>query len=201
MNVDTRERLLVTAARLFHEQGYAATGVATILREAGANTGSLYHFFPNKEALLSGVLAWYEENLWPTVLGPIESAEPDPIERIFRLLDWYREGIRGADCRQGCPIGNLALEVTDTHPEVRPGIEINFRNWAAGVESWLVEAADRLPPDCDVPALSRFVLTVMEGGLMQVRAAHRIDPFDDAVSTLRDYFDRLLAAGGQGAEP
>ena len=61
--METRERLLETAARLFHEQGYAATGVATILREADANSGSLYHFFPNKDALLAGVLEWYRDHL------------------------------------------------------------------------------------------------------------------------------------------
>ena len=40
--------------RLFHEQGYSATGIATILREADVNSGSLYHLFPSKEALLVG---------------------------------------------------------------------------------------------------------------------------------------------------
>ena len=70
-----------SAARLFHEQGYSATGIATILREAGANSGSLYHFFPNKEALLLGVLNWYRDQLQPVVLGPREEQEPDPLER------------------------------------------------------------------------------------------------------------------------
>ena len=38
---DTRQRLLETAFQLFHEQGYHATGVATILREAGVNASPL----------------------------------------------------------------------------------------------------------------------------------------------------------------
>jgi AcrR family transcriptional regulator len=193
MTPQTRENLLLSAARLFHEQGYAATGVATILREAGVNSGSLYHFFANKEALLSGVLQWYQDNLWPVVLGPVEQAEPDPVERIFRLLDWYREGMVASECRLGCPIGNLALEVSDTHPEVRPQIDANLKGWAAGIESWLQEAADRLPEGCDIRALSRFVLTVMEGGLMQARAAKELTAFDDSVQVLRHYFTHLLA--------
>jgi len=41
---NTRNKLLDAAARLFHEQGYAATGLSTIVREAGVNPGSLYHF-------------------------------------------------------------------------------------------------------------------------------------------------------------
>lgn len=193
MSHETRERLQQTAARLFHEQGYSATGVATILREAGAHSGSLYHFFPNKEALLRGVLRWYRDHLQEIVLGPVEQAEADPVERIFRLLDWYRKGIEHSDCRRGCPIGNLALEVSDTHPELRAAIHENFEAWAAGIERWLEQAGDRLPADCDRRALSQFVLTVMEGGLMQVRAADSLEPFDNSVRVLRAHIDQLLA--------
>ena len=135
----------------------------------------------------------YEQQLQPVVLGPIEEAEPDPVERIFRLLDWYRDGMVQTGVRLGCPIGNLALEVSDTHPAVRPAIDRNLQGWAAGIERWLDEAGDRLPADCDRKALSKFVLTVMEGGLMQARAAGDLEPFDDSVAVLRDHIERLLA--------
>lgn len=192
MAPDTPDRILMAAARLFHEQGFAATGVATICREAGVNSGSLYHFFPSKEALLLGVLTWYEDHLDPIVMGPIEAAEGDPVERIFRLLAWYRAGMVATECRMGCPVGNLALEVSDTHPEVRPLIDVNFANWAARIEAWLNEAGDRLPDDLDRRGLSRFVLTVMEGGIMQARASDELGPFDDSVAQLRAYIDALL---------
>lgn len=192
----TRQKLVETAARLFHAQGFAATGVAQILRESGANPGSFYHVFPSKLALLEAVLDWYADHLRPIVLDPIESSQPDPIERIFDLLAWYRDGLVQSGCRLGCPIGNLALEVSDIHPEARPGIDLNLRNWARGIRAWLVEAADRLPPDCDRHALSLFVLTAMEGGLMQARAASSLEPYDACIRVVRDYFNRLLDAAG-----
>ncbi len=195
-HLGTRERLLETAARLFHEQGYAATGVATILREAAANPGSLYHFFPNKEALLAGVLHWYLDNLNVVLMEPVEQVEPDPIERIFVLLGNYREWMVESNCRLGCPVGNLALEVSHTHPEIRPLLQKNFDGWAAAIRAWLEEAGDRLPVDCDRGKLSRFVLTVMEGGLMQSRAADDLGGFDDSVAVLRDHMNDLLARGG-----
>lgn len=173
--------------------------MATILREAGANSGSLYHFFPNKEALLAGVLQWYVDHLHEIVMAPVEAKESDPVERVFRLLAWYREGMLETNCRLGCPVGNLALEVSDTHPELRPALHENFRNWAGVVEQWLIEAGDRLPEDCDRRALSRFVLTVMEGGLMQARASDDITGFDDSVSVLRAHVNHLLAQAA--AEP
>jgi hypothetical protein len=35
----------------------------------------------------------------------------------------------------------------------------------------------------------------MEGGVMQARAYESLEPFDASVAMLRDYFERLLAAG------
>lgn len=189
--MDTRARILDAARRLFHEQGYHATGVTTILREAQVNAGSLYHFFPSKEAVLLGVLEWYVDLLHPEVMGPAEAAAADPIERVFALLAGYRMMMEQTGCRMGCPIGNLALEVGDDVPGARALIDLNMRNWAARVESWLVAAGDRLPEDCDRARLARFVLTVMEGGIMQCRAASSLSPYDDSVAELRAYVDNL----------
>jgi AcrR family transcriptional regulator len=191
--VETRERLLKTAFQLFHEQGYHATGVATILREAGVNAGSLYHFFSSKDDLLLKVLEFALDYLEPMVMGPAEAAAVDPLERVFVLLNQYREWVGANQCRMGCPIGNLALEVSDGNPQARELIHRNFENWAGRVESWLRSAADELPPGTDLRRLARFVLTVMEGGLMQARAAGELGPFDDSVAVLREHFAALRA--------
>jgi TetR/AcrR family transcriptional regulator, transcriptional repressor for nem operon len=189
--VATRERLLRTAFQLFHEQGYHATGVATILREAGVNAGSMYHFFSSKDDLLLKVLEFALDYLEPMVMGPAEAATVDPLERVFVLLDQYREWVGPNQCRMGCPIGNLALEVSDGNPAARALIHRNFENWAGRVERWLRSAADELPAGTDLRRLARFVLTVMEGGLMQARAAGHIGPFDDSVAVLREHFTAL----------
>ena len=140
----TRERLLQTAFQLFHEQGYHATGVATILREAGVNAGSMYHFFSSKDDLLLKVLEFALDYLEPMVMGPAEAATVDPIERVFVLLNQYREWIGANQCRMGCPIGNLALEVSDGNPQARELIHRNFENWAGRVEGWLRGAGGRV---------------------------------------------------------
>jgi AcrR family transcriptional regulator len=194
----TRERIVLAALRLFQEQGFTATGVSTILREAGVNSGSMYHFFNSKEDLLRACLQWYLDNLEPVVMAPQREATPgDPVERVFTLLGWYRGGLVQLGCTLGCPVGNLALECSDQFPLVRELIDQNFTNWAAEIERWLVEAGDRLPADLDRAALSRFVLTVMEGGVMQARARQSIEPFDGSVAVLRDYTDRLLTQAAE----
>jgi AcrR family transcriptional regulator len=191
----TRDRILEVAFRLFHEQGYHATSIATILREADVNSGSLYHFFPSKESLLLGVLEWALGALHPRVMQPVEEKTSDPIERIFALMDRYRMGMDMFQCRMGCPIGNLALEVADDNPDARKLIDRNFANWARYIRRWLDDAGNRLPKEVNRDQLSRFVLTVMEGGIMQSRASGNLEPFDDSVLQLRAYIDSLLAKG------
>ena len=184
-------KILRTAFQLFHEQGYHATGVATILREAGVNPGSMYHAFPGKEALLEEVLRYALTLLRPAVIAPVEAKEEDPLNRVFGLLDQYRQGMVHNGCRMGCPIGNLALEVSDDHRGARVLIAANFENWVKEVAAWLEAAGDRLPQDVDRARLARFVLTVMEGGLMQARAEGNLAPFDASVAELRTYFSLL----------
>lgn len=189
----TKGRIVQAALRLFQEQGFTATGVSTILREAGVNSGSMYHYFNSKEDLLRACLQWYLDHLDPVVMAPAREQTPgDPVERIFTLLNWYRTWLVQVDCTLGCPVGNLALECSDQYPLVRDLIDQNFVNWSAEIERWLDEAGDRLPASLDKRSLSKFVLTVMEGGVMQARANKSIEPFDASVAVLRDYTDLLL---------
>jgi len=203
--LDTRTRLVEAAAVLFLRQGYHPTGIKQILAEAGANSGSLYHYFPTKEDLLLAVLDRYVDLLWPLVIQPVFDRVTDPIERIFGVLDSYRRMLQFTHCRQGCPLGNLALELSDSHDNVRDLIALNFTNWKKAIEQCLDDAADRLPDHVNRAQLASFILTVMEGGVMQARAYKSIEPFEDNVALLRDYFERLLSetsdwAGGNTFE-
>ena len=55
----------------------------------------------------------------------------------------------------------------------------------------LEAARARFPPRCDLRRLSVFVLTVMEGAVMQARSFKSIAPFDDSVRELREYLELL----------
>lgn len=191
----TKAKLLEVAFRLFHEQGYHATGISTILREAGVNSGSLYHYFASKEALLVGVLEWMLGALKPAVLSPVEEQAAGAIERVFALLAQYRVGMEMTHCRMGCPAGNLALEVSDDFPEARALIDANFRNWAEQVAGWFVRCDAPMPRGFDARRFSHFVLTVMEGGLMQARARGSLEPFDESVAQLREFVELLCERG------
>jgi hypothetical protein len=103
--------------------------------------------------------------------------------------------------QHGCPIGNLALELADSHPAARQLLAMNFTGWRTTIEQCLIEATDRLPESVDQNQLALFVLTTMEGAVMLARAYQNIDPYDAAVTQLRDYFDRLLRDGTDWSAP
>ncbi|MGH8221763.1 MAG: TetR/AcrR family transcriptional regulator [Woeseiaceae bacterium] len=190
---DTRDRLVTAAMELFWEKGYGSTSIADILRKAGANSGSLYHYFPGKQDLLTAVLDAYFNGIQPMLLDPAWQGVDDPIERIFVLLDRYRQFLIDTDCFYGCPIGNLALEIHEPDPAVRERLAANFSAWTAAIEECLAEAAERLPEDVDRKALAQFVLTAMEGGVMQARTHRSLEPFDASIGQLRNYFKCLAA--------
>jgi len=192
----TRDRILQAAIELFYAHGYAATGMAEILKKADANSGSFYFFFTSKEDLLMAVLDWYQASLGPVLLAPVFKKSQDPIRRIFLLLEKYRQNVLATEFAFGCPLGRLALEIDPDRRPVHDKIAANFTGWSRAVQELLEQARrqGQLPRRCDLRQLSRFVLTVMEGAVMQARSYQCIEPFDDCIAQLEAYFKELRTA-------
>jgi TetR/AcrR family transcriptional repressor of nem operon len=192
MGEPTRDRVVHAAMRLFAEKGYQVTTIADIGREAAANAGSVYYFFPTKQQLLLAVLDRYCSGIDAMLLEPAWRGVADPIDRIFALLRRYRELLTTTDCAYGCPIGSLALELHEPDPIVRERLAANFDVWTTAIERCLEEARDRLPAGTNLRDVATFVLTTMEGGVMLARTHRNIERFDAAVRALEDYFARMV---------
>jgi TetR/AcrR family transcriptional regulator, transcriptional repressor for nem operon len=188
---DTRTRLVLSAMRLFWEKGYNSTSIADVLHTAQVNSGSLYHFFPGKSDLLAAVLEAYHAGIRRMLLEPAWAGVDDPVEKIFALLARYRKSLTDTDCFYGCPIGSLALELHEPDPAVRMLLAKNFSAWIDAVAECLKEAKREIPADVNQRELAQFVLTTMEGGVMQARTFRDIGYFDASVSQLRRYFLQL----------
>src|SRR5437660_697935 len=190
----TRDRLIESARYLFWDRGFAGTSMADLLTHAEVNSGSFYHFFESKEALLRAVLEGYIQALRPMVVDPAFARTDQPVERIFAILEGYRERILQTECKYGCPLGRLALEID---PENRPAhdlIAANFRGWIGAIRECLEQIKPRLPKGTDPEALATYVLAVMEGGVMLSRSYASVEPFDLSVAQLREHFRLLLRA-------
>ena len=200
MPLDTRLRILLAAMDLFSEKGFGSTSISDILSRSQANSGSLYHFFPGKQDVLVGVLELYRDGIHRMLLEPAWQGVEDPIERVFALLDRYRGALLESECVYGCPIGSLALELHEPDPPVRELLAQNFTGWTGAIGGCLAAAADRLPRETDIQGLAEFILTTMEGGVMQARTHRDIAYFDRGIDQLRHHMALLAMSARQGAD-
>lgn len=187
----TRDRIIAAALELFSRQGYGATSIAEILERAQANSSSLYYSFKTKDALLLHAL---ERHIlrFESMVERRTAKVADPIEQVFCILDFYRRSLLATNYACGCFIGKLTLEISPDQPHLRRVLADALDRLASVVEARLKKAAGRFPMNTNFQALSRFILAVIEGGVMQSRAANTIDSFDAAVSHLQDYFSWLI---------
>jgi AcrR family transcriptional regulator len=192
MRHPTHSRVVSTAMQLFREKGYGSTSVADLLKAADVNSGSLYNFFPGKREVLVAVLEAYRSGIGEMLLEPAWQGVNDPIDRIFSLLARYRQLLVETDCLYGCPVGSLTLEIHEPDPPVRERLAAYFLAWTDAVHACLIDADCRLPDALDRLGLAEFVLTTMEGAVMQARTFRDVACFDRAVQHLRNYFDFLL---------
>lgn len=112
-----RERILETAARLFYEQGYRATGVNQIVEEAGVAKASFYHHFASKEALAE---AWLEarHRSWMSDFRSAVDAHEQPERRLAAVFEFLERWAEEPGYR-GCAFLNMTSEFPDGRTAVR----------------------------------------------------------------------------------
>ena len=199
MPSDPRQKIIHAAMELFAIKGFNSTSVADLLSRTQLHSGSLYYLYPSKQDVLIAVLEAYRDGIGAMLLEPAWQGIENPIDRIFALLQAYRGMLVETDCTYGCPIGSLALELHEPDPKVRELLAENFRAWTEAIEGCLNEAGPRISADVDKRALAEFVLTTMEGGVMQARTHRDIAYFDRSIAALRMHFDLLKARAGAHA--
>lgn len=112
------ERIVEAASRLFCRDGIHATGIDSILAEAGTAKMTLYNQFGSKEALVEAVLrregevwrSWLRTALW--------DAGASPRERLGVLFDVLRQWFERQDYF-GCALMNAVAEYPKNDPRIR----------------------------------------------------------------------------------
>lgn len=84
------DNLLDTAARLFAAESYEQVTTNAIATRAGIPIGSLYQFFPNKEAILEALVVRYTSQLQELY---VETLSPQAVEalHITQIIDQFVE--------------------------------------------------------------------------------------------------------------
>src|SRR5262249_24808562 len=77
---ETVDAIVEAATRICREQGYASTNVNEVARVAGVSVGSLYQYFPSKEALVSEVARRLGQRMLDACQGPDAGVDGAPQE-------------------------------------------------------------------------------------------------------------------------
>lgn len=182
---EMRRRVLDVAAVLFQGHGYNATSMQDILADSGVTGGALYHHFPTKKDL---ALAVIRDRVAPEVretwIGPVKAASSafDGVKRAFggiaKSLD--RQGYV-----QGCPLNNLAVELSATDEDFRREIQLIYKEWHHSLAAKLREdQAARRIREVDADALATLVMSSYAGAITMAKADQTSRPLRTTVKQL-----------------
>lgn len=109
-------KIFDTARDLFYRRGVRAVGVDEIVCEAGVTKPSLYRAFKSKDDLVAACLKESAREGREAVYAAVAAAGSDPHDQLRAIVRHYAGKIGSPNFR-GCPISNLAVELTESgHP-------------------------------------------------------------------------------------
>jgi len=163
---ETRRRILVAAADLFHKQGVVATSPDQIIEASGTGKGQFYHYFRNKEGLVHEVLLAHLDAIRDGG-GPLnyEISSWKDLEQWFEAQVGLQKRYR---MTRGCPFGTIGNEVTENDELIRQDLNLIFEVAKAKLASFFVreKAAGRLVANVREDQLADFCLATIQGAML-----------------------------------
>jgi len=159
----SHERIVQAASRAIRRSGYAGTGVADIMREAGLTHGAFYAHFESREAMLAEAAdrAGAEAN---AVAASIAASVP-PEQSLQAMMRMYLSKAHLASIEAGCPVSALCSEMPRQSPEVRRAATLRIKE--------MIDLVARLSPNWGAPSAHEHALVIvatMVGTLTLARA-------------------------------
>jgi TetR/AcrR family transcriptional repressor of nem operon len=188
--VATKDQILNAAGRLIHLRGYHSTSLDDVLRESGVGKGNFYYYFKSKEDLGYAIIdrlvrGFVERTLEPT----FADISADPIAQIHAFVDRILENQRKRNCVGGCPMGNLASELSDVHEGFRQRLAEIFAHWRMKVGEALTRGQERgrLRRDFDPEGAAQFLVAALEGAILMTKVTKDISVMEKCVAELKSH--------------
>lgn len=180
----TSDQLLETAARLFFQNGYRATGVDTIVAESGMGKMTLYRYYPSKDDLIVAYLKDSDALFWNS-FDEITKQAATAREKILAFFEGLQHYVTSTDC-WGCPFLNLASEYPDAD---FPGhqVALDHKQSARARFRQLAEEAGARQPE----VLADGLFLLMDGAYMAARmfGASPDNPAGNVAEVARQWMD------------
>lgn len=193
---ETRQRILRAAFEEFYRYGFQSGSLNRIVEETGLTKGALFHHFAGKLELGYAVV---DEVIWPefkaTWIDPLEQSD-DPLKVINRLmLHTAEHGVVGGRLLKGCPVNNLAQEMSALDEGFRRRLEKIYVAWRAALSAGLANAmkAGTVRKDVSPVKVAAFIVAALTGIIGTVKNAQNEKLLREAGGGLLDYLEHLRA--------
>jgi AcrR family transcriptional regulator len=192
----TRQLILRTAFDEFYRFGFQGGSLNRIVEQTGLTKGALFHHFGGKQELGYAVV---DEVIWPQFkaawIDPLEHSD-DPINDARRLLLHAAEsGGTTGNLAQGCPVNNLAQEMSPLDEEFRLRLEKIYTAWRLTFQTALTRGikAGKVRKDISPSKVAAFLVAALTGIIGTVKNAQDPRLLRQAGDPLLDYLDSLRA--------
>ena len=186
----TRDQILDAATRLIHLQGYHGTSLDDVLTASGVGKGNFYYYFRSKEDLGHAIIDRIVEAFIAHTLEPVfADTSADPIRQIHAFLDRVLDTQRQRNCVGGCPLGNLASELSDVHEGFRRRLAGIFTEWRARLTEALSrgQARGRVRQSCAPADGAQFLVASLEGAILLAKVTKDISVMEKCVGELKQH--------------
>jgi AcrR family transcriptional regulator len=189
----TRDKLLKAAFEEIYRRGFQAASLDTILAKAGVTKGALYHHFPDKASLGYAVVDEMVKGLLLERWGVLEPPSGDPVTALQSILRRRATSLTSREVELGCPLNNLAQEMSPLDQRFRRGVNATFDIWTEAVAKDLArgQAEGTVRKDVDARKIAAFVVASIEGSFGLAKGAQSAAMLRSNLEVLSSFLESL----------
>jgi AcrR family transcriptional regulator len=194
----TRSRVLDVAAASFQRHGYSGTSMHDIVRDAKISGGALAHHFPTKKAVALAVIAErVSAEIGSTWIDKVEAA-PSVADGIVQVFEDVIAQLEASTRITGCPLNNLALELSLADKDFRGAIAREYDGWRNAIERRLeieMRSGRATYAAGDAAGFATCVVALFSGAISIAKAEQRTTALRAGLAHLKRTFDQGKPAG------
>jgi AcrR family transcriptional regulator len=194
----TRAHILEVAFREIYHHGFQGISIDQIVKQTDVTKGAFFHYFASKSdlgyALVDEILREMILDRW---IRPL-AAYRNSIQGIVKRFKTLSEEMSDEDLVRGCPLNNLAQEMSAVDPVFRGKIREVMTMWIDETERYLKrgQQAGYLKKSADTRKIAVFVVMFQEGAFGLVKSLADRKVFDSLYVSLREYLHAQADAKG-----